>query len=94
MTDEKIHDGSSDDPEKVAHLTPQATIQDGEVKEPRFVNADLNDGDVALKAFVGHEGETIVMTPEAEKALLRKIDWNLMPVCIYARKVWNYADYV
>lgn len=87
MADEKIHDGSSDDPEKVAQLTPQATIENGEVKEPRFVHADLNDGDIALKAFAGHEGEMIVMTPEAEKALLRKIDWNLMPVSIYAQGV-------
>lgn len=84
MTDvEKVREASSDDPEKVTGLdfTRQTTIGDGEVKEPRFIHADLNDGDVALKAFEGHEGEIIVMTPEAEKALLRKIDWNLMPVC-------------
>jgi ACS family allantoate permease-like MFS transporter len=77
---EKVRDGSSDDPEKVAQWSPQLTIGEGEVKEPRFIHADVNDGDIALKAFAGHEGETIVMTPEVERALLRKIDWNLMPV--------------
>ncbi|KUJ11351.1 MFS allantoate transporter-like protein [Mollisia scopiformis] len=88
---EKVHDGSSDDPEKVAHLTPQATIGDGDIKEPRFIHADINDGDIALKAFVGHEGEVIVMTPEAERALLRKIDWNLMPMLCVVYGL-NYLD--
>lgn len=77
---EKTHGGSSDDPEKVAELGHSTTYGDGEVKDPMFIHADPNDGDEALKAFVGHEGETIVMTPEMEKNLLRKIDLNLMPV--------------
>lgn len=77
---EKVRDGSSDDPEKVTHLSHQLAVEDGDVKEARFIHADVNDGDIALKAFAGHEGETIVMTPETERALLRKIDWNLMPV--------------
>lgn len=77
---EKVHDASSDDPEKVTDLTRKITYGNGEVKEARFKHADPNDGDEALKAFAGHEGETIVMTPELERNLLRKIDMNLMPV--------------
>jgi ACS family allantoate permease-like MFS transporter len=75
------HDASSDDPEKVTELSRNMTSGEGEVKDPMFIHADPNDGDEALKAFKGHEGETIVMTPEMERKLLRKIDWNLMPVC-------------
>ena len=77
---EKTHGGSSDDPEKVVELCHSTTYGDGEVKDPMFIHADPNDGDEALKAFVGHDGEPIVMTPEIEKKLLRKIDLNLMPV--------------
>lgn len=77
---EKTYDASSDDPEKVAALSRNTTFGDGEVKNTVLLHADPNDGDEALKAFVGHEGETIVMTPEMEKKLLRKIDLNLMPV--------------
>lgn len=77
---EKIHDGSSDDPEKATELSHQPTYGDGEVKDTRFKHADPNDGDEALKAFAGHDGETIILTPEMEKKLLRKIDLNLMPV--------------
>ena len=77
---EKVHDASSGDPEKVAELIRPPTLDDGEIKETRFKHADPNDGDEALKAFAGHEGEAIVITPEAERKLLRKIDLNLMPV--------------
>ena len=81
---EKTHDTSSEDPEKVAELGRNTTYGEGENKDTLFIHADLNDGDEALKAFAGHEGEVIVMTPEAEKKLLRKIDLNLMPVCYYS----------
>ena len=77
---EKTHDASSDDPEKVAELSRNVTYGEGQTKDARYKHADPNDGDEALKAFAGHEGEIIVLTPEAEKALLRKIDLNLMPV--------------
>lgn len=75
---EKTAYGTSQDPEKVAELSPQATIHKGEVKGGRQMHVDANDGDIALRAFA--DGEIITMTAEEEKALLRKIDWNLMPV--------------
>ena len=61
-------------------LSQNTTYGQGESKETRYKHADPNDGDEALKAFAGHEGETIVLAPEAERKLLRKIDLNLMPV--------------
>ena len=38
------------------------------------------DADEALKAFIGHEGESIVLDEATNKRLLRKIDLNIMPV--------------
>lgn len=78
---EKIHDASSDDPEKRIDASPKATsFEDIETKDVTFIHADPSDGDEALKAFEGQE--VIVMTEEMERKLLRKIDWNLMPVCL------------
>jgi hypothetical protein len=39
-----------------------------------------HDADAAMKAFEGFEGQTIELTEEASKRLLRKIDMHLMPV--------------
>jgi len=78
---EKMHDVSLSDPEKNGlALSPNITYSEGEAKNMRYKHADPQDGDEALKAFMGHEGEIIVLTPEAERKLLRKIDFNLMPV--------------
>jgi len=73
---EKPRDFSPEDPEKSADLSRNTTYGQGETKVTRY----KHDGDEALKAFAGHEGETIVLTPEAQRKLLRKIDLNLMPV--------------
>jgi len=84
-------EGKSSDPEKVLDLEPKSTLEDGELRI-MFKHADPNDGDEALKAFAGHEGEMIVMTPEMEKKLLRKIDWNLMPVGFRMTRKNTYID--
>ncbi|PVH78926.1 MFS allantoate transporter-like protein [Cadophora sp. DSE1049] len=87
---EKVHDASSDDPEKRADISPKATsFEDGDNKGVTFIHADPNDGDEALKAFEGQEA--IVMTEEMEKSLLRKIDWNLMPMLCVVYGL-NYLD--
>jgi ACS family allantoate permease-like MFS transporter len=39
-----------------------------------------HDADAAMQAFEGINGQVIELTPEKSKALLRKIDWHLMPV--------------
>ncbi|KAK6842478.1 hypothetical protein PG987_003338 [Apiospora arundinis] len=51
---------------------------------------DVQSG-TAYKVLVGHEGETIVITPEEEKKLLRKIDLNLMPLLCIVYGL-NYLD--
>lgn len=50
-----------------------------------------NDADEAMLAFVGHEGEIIELDEATNKRLLRRIDWNLMPImcAVYAM---NYLD--
>lgn len=82
LIDEKHQAGDFDDIKtKSKDLERNSTLHEGELQDPMLKHVDPNDGDEALKAFEGHEDEVIVMTPEMEKALLRKIDWNLMPVC-------------
>jgi ACS family allantoate permease-like MFS transporter len=39
-----------------------------------------HDADAAMKAFEGMNGQVIELTEEKSKALLRKIDWHMMPV--------------
>lgn len=81
---EKTRDVSSKDPEKVGEVAPTNSRREGEIGEVKDVavkHIHTNDGDEALKAFAGLSEAAIVMTPEMEKKLLRKIDWNLMPVC-------------
>lgn len=39
-----------------------------------------HDADEALKAFQGHEGEVIHIDEATNKRLLKRIDWNLMPI--------------
>lgn len=46
-----------------------------------------HDADAAMQAFEGLDGETIVLTEEERKRLLRKIDWHLMPV----RAPWSIS---
>lgn len=64
-------------------LEKNASVEQGDTFDPVFLkHADKNDADEAMKAFIGHDGEVIELTPEIERSLLRKIDWNLMPVCV------------
>lgn len=42
-----------------------------------------HNADAAMKAFEGMEGQVIELTEEKSKALLRKIDWHLMPVGLH-----------
>ncbi|KAM0808743.1 putative Major facilitator superfamily (MFS) profile domain-containing protein [Seiridium cardinale] len=54
-------------------------------------HADQNDADEAYKVFAAQGGEVIVMTPEEERRLLRKIDLNLMPLLCIVYGL-NYLD--
>lgn len=50
-----------------------------------------HDADEAMKAFMSHPGTVIEIDEATNKRLLRKIDWNLMPIMcvVYAL---NYLD--
>jgi ACS family allantoate permease-like MFS transporter len=41
-----------------------------------------HDADDAMKAFQESQGQVIEIDAATNKRLLRRIDWNLMPVCI------------
>lgn len=76
------------DPEKQVNLNPEVekdipaplaeAIKDGRV--PEKVLEHSHDADEAMKAFMGHEGEVIHIDEATNKRLLRRIDWNLIPV--------------
>lgn len=74
------------DLEKTGDAAPRESSEDGGVV---LKNADRNDADEALKIFA--EGEVITLTPEEEKRLLRKIDWNIMPLLCLVYGL-NYLD--
>ncbi|CAJ2502856.1 Uu.00g102500.m01.CDS01 [Anthostomella pinea] len=50
-----------------------------------------NDPDEALKLVAAHGGEAIVLTPEVERKLLRKIDLHIMPLLCIVYGL-NYLD--
>lgn len=78
MADEKT--GHNLDPEVEKSLpAPLAdAIKNGNV--PDKVLKHSHDADEALKAFASHEGTVIEIDEATNKRLLRRIDWNLMPV--------------
>lgn len=41
-----------------------------------------HDADAAMKAFEGYEGQTLELSEETNRRLLRKIDLHLMPVSL------------
>lgn len=59
----------------------QHAIQSEDIGDvPENILKHSHDADEAMKAFAGHEGEVIHIDEETNRRLLRKIDWNLMPV--------------
>lgn len=72
---EKSYDAEKDLPGPLSDA-----IRNGSLDKSVLQNA--GDGDEALKAFASHQGEVIELDEATNKRLLRKIDWNLMPVCI------------
>lgn len=60
---------------------PEVEVEAGALKEGHIPNKVLqhaNDADDAMKAFA--DGQTIHIDEATNKRLLRKIDWNLMPI--------------
>ena len=68
------------DPEVEKQL-PEAlanAIKEGNV--PEDVLKHSHDADEAMKAFMGHEGEVFELDEATNKRILRRIDWNLIPI--------------
>jgi ACS family allantoate permease-like MFS transporter len=79
QSDRRASDGKSvADVEKETSL--EETIRSGSTM-PAAILKHGQDADEAMKAFASHEGEVIHIDEATNKKLLRKIDWNLMPVC-------------
>jgi ACS family allantoate permease-like MFS transporter len=75
---------------EVADVEKDVVVQDAADKtvEPKGKVAEKllkhsHDADAAMKAFEGMEGQVIHLSEEKSKALLRKIDWHLMPVSFF-----------
>lgn len=51
-----------------------------------------HNADAAMKAFEGMEGQVIELTEEKSKALLRKIDWHLMPVGLHFPPIFTTLE--
>lgn len=66
------------DVEKDVERTKEPTGIGGKVSTKLLKHS--HDADAAMKAFEGFEGQSIELTEEASKRLLRKIDMHLMPV--------------
>ena len=68
------------DPEVEKNLPPPLAdaIRRGSV--PEDVLKHSHDADEAMKAFAGHEGQIIELDAATNKRILRRIDWNLIPV--------------
>ena len=79
----KLHTMADD---RIAHNSDVAEkeVALGDIDKESVPEAILThglDADEALKAFIGHEGEPIVLDEATNRRLLRKIDLNIMPVC-------------
>lgn len=69
--------------EKVVSTSDRGSVAPGIVQKlDEKILKHSHDADAAMKAFEGMEGQVIELTPEKNKALLRKIDWHLMPVSV------------
>ena len=60
----------------------QTFVDDKTGAPPAIVFQHANDADEAMKAFEGHDGESLVLDESTNKRLLRKIDQNILPVYI------------
>jgi ACS family allantoate permease-like MFS transporter len=86
--DEYEKDNAASDPEKKVEINPEIekqlpgvaqAVREGRIDENILKHS--HDADEALKALQGHEGEIIEIDEATNKRILRRIDWNLIPVC-------------
>ncbi|OQO04048.1 hypothetical protein B0A48_10691 [Cryoendolithus antarcticus] len=91
MADSPDAEKRSIDPEVEKALpSPLAdAIRRGSV--PEDILKHSHDADEALKAFASHDGQVLQLDEATNKRLLRKIDWNLMPIMCVVYGL-NYLD--
>ncbi|KAK6430813.1 Allantoate permease [Oleoguttula sp. CCFEE 5521] len=58
---------------------------------PEDILKHSHDADEALKAFASHDGQVLQLDEATNRRLLRKIDWNLMPIMCVVYGL-NYLD--
>ena len=82
MADEKVTAYSDVEKELVrsGSLLPDKEVPRSGSVVPDKILKHSKDADEAMKAFEGHEGESIVLDEATNRRLLRKIDWNILPV--------------
>jgi ACS family allantoate permease-like MFS transporter len=73
------------DAEKQHEVLPGTDVPLADIQEHKITPHQLlkhsHDGDIALEAFASYrDGAIIEIDEETNRRLLRKIDWNLMPV--------------
>lgn len=79
--------------EKVVSTSDRDSVAPGIVQKlDEKILKHSHDADAAMKAFEGMDGQVIELTPEKNKALLRKIDWHLMPVSSSMPQEFSNAD--
>ena len=78
-TERRTSDGKSAVDVEKNSITHDATRNSGGIL-PEHIVKHSRDADEALKALEAHQGQPIYIDEETNKRLLRKIDWNMMPV--------------
>lgn len=91
MSDTSVEKQHHLDPEVEKQLPQElaSAIRSGSV--PENVLKHSHDADEAMKAFEAHQGQVIEIDEATNKRLLRRIDWNLMPVMCVVYGL-NYLD--
>jgi ACS family allantoate permease-like MFS transporter len=77
--DRRASDGKSAVDVEKETITQEST-RDSRGIVPEDIIKHSHDADEALKAFEAHRGHSIEIDEATSKRLLRKIDWNMMPV--------------
>lgn len=63
----------------------QTIVDDKDGAPSAQIVMHANDADEAMKAFEGQDGESLVLDKATNRRLLRKIDLNILPVCVAHR---------
>ncbi|KAL1311547.1 hypothetical protein AAFC00_001667 [Neodothiora populina] len=71
--------GPVDDVEKNPQTDVADAIRSGSVIDKKILE-HATDADEAMKAFMEADGQVLELDEETNKRILRKIDWNLMPL--------------